>query len=1263
MKKTALLTLATCCIGTILGAQTPPHDGLVLWLRADVGVTANAGAVTAWADQSGLNNHAGPLSGDYGPTGTEAPTLVPGAINGKAVIRFDGVDDVLEIPNSPSLQPLEGSWTVFFVAKRLSAGQGDFPQIIGSRPWLAGLDKGWAVALDSAGAVCSHLADDAAGHDAPAVRSASTLGEGFEIWQVEEDRAGGNTSFYRRGDLDRSVPVTMPVGTVDQANPIHIGREMGGANNRRANMDLAEVLIYDRALSRAERITATKYLAGLYGLPFTQNVPPTVALTKPANNATLAAPGTLAVTASASDSDGSIARVEFYNGATLLAAAIAPPYSFTLRVLSPATLSLTAVAVDDRGERVTSSPVSVTATGTGTDLSVKSGLQLWLKADAGLLPGDVTLRWEDQSGNNNHATQFDITAQPEMVANAVNGKPALRFDGQDDYMEIANSPSLQPGAGDWTVFFVGKRLPASQGDYPQVIGSRPWTLDVDKGWAVGFNTSGYVASHFADGTSGHDLPGTLAASPLSSDACQVWQVEEDRGAGTTAFFVHGSLDRSSARPMPAGPIDQTDAIEIGREIGGSDNRRANMELSEVLVYNRVLGTADRESVTAYLSAKYGLPSLTSDNASPLIALTAPADGTTVTYGSEVTLAANASDTDGAVARVEFYAGARLLGSVTNAPYSVTVADLTRGVLDLTAHAVDNLGAVAISTPVRITNLVVNPPKPMTVIGKLDYTDTFTVGPAGDPSDTNPRPDGMYNNNSFGGYKVESAYGNPEATWTPTANFSFNTPGNSTGPGITQAATGNDGATNGFAQSGGGDFSFAYGLRVDYVAQVDAILPLDRLDIGSYPNPGDNIFTARSLTIFLRKDSVAGVPGIGLFNGSKETAVTGANGKPVTTGVDDLNWHRFAVHFDQPNKRLGIYVDGVLKASVDLPTFGGGIYADFANGAVGVGGAGFNGTQAQWMDNFAVGAPSLIGVVDYSDTFTVTNAPRRDGLYNDNSAGAYNIENAYGNPPAAWTPFTSFSFNTPGSSTGPAITQAATGNDSAATGFAQSGGGDFSFAYGLRDGYVVSVDAILPLDRLDVSSLPSPGANIFATPSLTVFFRKDSATGAPGIGLFNGSKETALTDAAGAALKSGVADANWHNFGVYFDRPGSRLGVYVDGAPLAMVDLETFAGGIYKDYSNSGVGTGGAGFNGTQAQWMDNFQVGLAGSAITATAEATKPGPIAIKLGAGQVEITWPGVGTLQEATEVLGPWTPVTGAASGIKINAAVARKFYRLLN
>ena len=487
----------------------------------------------------------------------------------------------------------------------------------------------------------------------------------------------------------------------------------------------------------------------------------------------------------------------------------------------------------------------------------------------------------------------------------------------------------------------------------------------------------------------------------------------------------------------------------------------------------------------------------------------------------------------------------------------------------------------------------------TVIGTLDYSDSFTVGAAGTTSATNPRPNGMYNENTFGGYSVENSYGNPQATWTPTGNFSFNSPGNSTGPAITKAATDNAGAATGFAQSGGGDFNFTYGLRANYVVQVDAILPLDRLDVGSYAKAGDTIASAGSLTVFFRKDSVAGLPGIGLYNGSKETAVTSTDGTNVKTGVNDANWHRFAVNFDQPNNSLGFYVDGALKARVDLATFAGGIYAEFANGAVGTGGAGFNGTQAQWMDNFAVGTLGIISAVDYSETFTVGPAgdpsatnPRPNGMYNVNTFGGYNVENSYGNPQATWTPTGNFSFNSPENSTGPAITQAATGNAGAATGFAQSGGGDFNFKYNLRPNFVVLVDAILPLDRLDVGSYAKVGDTIGSAGSLTVFFRKDSVANLPGIGLYNGSKETAVTNTDGTNVKTGVNDANWHRFAVQFDQPNKGLGLYVDGVLKAKLDLATFAGGIYGGFAIGAVGTGGAGFNGTQAQWMDNFQVGL-----------------------------------------------------------------------
>jgi len=56
---------------------------------------------------------------------------------------------------------------------------------------------------------------------------------------------------------------------------------------------------------------------------------PTVSLTSPANGATFTAPATIAMTASASDPENRLARVEFYRDGTLVATDSSSPYSFT----------------------------------------------------------------------------------------------------------------------------------------------------------------------------------------------------------------------------------------------------------------------------------------------------------------------------------------------------------------------------------------------------------------------------------------------------------------------------------------------------------------------------------------------------------------------------------------------------------------------------------------------------------------------------------------------------------------------------------------------------------------------------------------------------------------------------------------------------------------------------------------------------------------------------------------------------------------------
>jgi endo-1,3(4)-beta-glucanase len=90
------------------------------------------------------------------------------------------------------------------------------------------------------------------------------------------------------------------------------------------------------------------------------NVPPSASITSPANGATFTAPASITINANATDSDGTISKVEFYNGATLLGTDTSSPYSFSWTGVAAGTYSLTAKATDNSLAVTTSSAVSIT---------------------------------------------------------------------------------------------------------------------------------------------------------------------------------------------------------------------------------------------------------------------------------------------------------------------------------------------------------------------------------------------------------------------------------------------------------------------------------------------------------------------------------------------------------------------------------------------------------------------------------------------------------------------------------------------------------------------------------------------------------------------------------------------------------------------------------------------------------------------------------------------------------------------------------------
>jgi hypothetical protein len=90
------------------------------------------------------------------------------------------------------------------------------------------------------------------------------------------------------------------------------------------------------------------------------------------------------------------------------------------------------------------------------------------------------------------------------------------------------------------------------------------------------------------------------------------------------------------------------------------------------------------------------------NTPPTVALTAPADGTSVPAPASITLQANAADANGSVTRVEFFQGASKIGEASTAPYTLTWNNVGAGTYSLTARATDDAGAVTTSSAVTVT---------------------------------------------------------------------------------------------------------------------------------------------------------------------------------------------------------------------------------------------------------------------------------------------------------------------------------------------------------------------------------------------------------------------------------------------------------------------------------------------------------------------------------------------------------------------------------
>ena len=147
----------------------------------------------------------------------------------------------------------------------------------------------------------------------------------------------------------------------------------------------------------------------------------------------------------------------------------------------------------------------------------------------------------------------------------------------------------------------------------------------------------------------------------------------------TQFDAYRSADGANWIRMGSSAIAMDDTVYVGIAVASQSPSAATTAI------------VDHLTITAAGSTS---------NTPPAVMLGAPANGATYTEPATVTISASASDADGVVEAVEFYANSVLVGRDTAAPYT-TAASLAAGTYTITAAAIDDTGATTVSQPVTV----------------------------------------------------------------------------------------------------------------------------------------------------------------------------------------------------------------------------------------------------------------------------------------------------------------------------------------------------------------------------------------------------------------------------------------------------------------------------------------------------------------------------------------------------------------------------------
>lgn len=465
------------------------------------------------------------------------------------------------------------------------------------------------------------------------------------------------------------------------------------------------------------------------------NKPPVVSLASPLSGEVFTSGTPIALTATATDADGSIAKIEFYRGgSTLIGTATTSPFRYVWTGAAVGPYSLTAKAFDNRNGTAVSAavaisvianqPPSVTLTAPSSGTFVAAGGAIALSAvasdpdgtiasvaflDAGSTLGatssrpyefiwnatrpgvhSITARATDDKGGSTESAPVDIVVgQPPRVV-VTSPPPCSSLSGPIDVALSADAVGNGGTVASVEFFDNGTSL--------GMVTAAPWRMTLVNA-AVGTH------SLIAKASDDHGLSTMSRASTFEVRGANQPPAVSITSPSEGTRFASGQTVNLLATASDADGAIAAVEFRIGSASGTLIDRRTSPPFSAIWVnpppgsYAMVaVAYDDRNAATT--SAPVNI--VVNANAIPAVALTSPSPNAVYTAPATISISASASDSDGSISKVDFYSGTSLLGSSVAAPFQLTWNGIAAGSYSLTAKATDNAGATAVSSEVVVT---------------------------------------------------------------------------------------------------------------------------------------------------------------------------------------------------------------------------------------------------------------------------------------------------------------------------------------------------------------------------------------------------------------------------------------------------------------------------------------------------------------------------------------------------------------------------------